>query len=336
MKLLGVAILAIGCVIVLRPFLSAVLLATVICTGCWPLFRPLRGLLRGNATAAAAVMTVTLVLVVVLPFAGLTTWVVDQAPAWVEMGRGYVLQSRQQAPGWLVELPWIGGQAGSYWERTMGSSEELMAVLRRAWEPMQGFVLDAGLLVGRGITDLALAVFIGFFLFRDGEELVEAIRRGLARLDPATADEVIHIVGSTIHGVILGILGTALAQGSVAVVGFLLVGLPAAWLLGVATAVTSIVPAGPPLVWGSATVWLVSEGRIGAADFMAIWGMFGISGIDNVVKPLLISRGASLPMVLVLLGVLGGLVAFGFVGVFVGPVLLAVGYSIMRRWTGTA
>jgi predicted PurR-regulated permease PerM len=334
-RLGAVAALVIGCVVVLRPFVSAALLATVICTGCWPIFSFFRRILRGSATAAAGVVTVLLVLVVVLPFAALTTWVVDQLPAWIELGRSYMAQPTHDAPVWLTELPWVGPQAGAYWERLAGSRDELLAVARRVWEPMQGVVLDAGMVVGRGITELALSVFIGFFFFRDGDAILGAIRRGLARVDESTADEVIGIVGATINGVILGIVGTAAAQGSVAALGFLIVGLPGALLLGVATAVLSIVPAGPPLVWGSATAWLVSEGRVGWAIFMAIWGFFIISGIDNVVKPLLISRGASLPFVLVLLGVLGGLVAFGFVGVFLGPVLLAVGYTMIRRWTGS-
>ncbi|HMV69508.1 MAG TPA: AI-2E family transporter, partial [Myxococcota bacterium] len=326
-RLTAVLALAVGCAVVLRPFVSAALLATVICTGAWPLYRGLRTLLRGSATAAAAVMTLLLVLVVLLPMAGLATWLVDQLPGWVQLGRAYAAQAEHPAPAWLTDVPWAGPWAADYWEQLAGSREELLAVARRVWQPMQGFVLDAGAVVGRGITELALSVFISFFFFRDGDALVAAIRRGLGRVDEGTADQVLEIVDATIKGVILGIVGTSIAQGSVAVLGFLLVGLPGAWALGGLTTVVSVVPAGPPLIWGSATAWLLSEGRVAAAIFMGIWGFFGISGIDNVVKPLLISRGSSLPFVLVLLGVLGGLIAFGFVGVFLGPVLLAVGFT---------
>jgi predicted PurR-regulated permease PerM len=104
-------------------------------------------------------------------------------------------------------------------------------------------------------------------------------------------------------------------------------------MLGFLTCFLSMVPAGPPLIWLSATAWLVAQDRPGWAVFMAVWGLLVISGIDNIVKPLLISRGSSMPFALVLLGVLGGVLAFGFVGIFLGPVLLAVGFNLGRNWT---
>jgi predicted PurR-regulated permease PerM len=94
----------------------------------------------------------------------------------------------------------------------------------------------------------------------------------------------------------------------------------------------SLIPVGPPVVWISATAWLVSQDQIGWAVFMALWGFFGISGIDNVVKPYLISRGSRLPFILTLFGVLGGALAFGVVGVFLGPTLLAVGFRLLQEW----
>jgi predicted PurR-regulated permease PerM len=141
------------------------------------------------------------------------------------------------------------------------------------------------------------------------------------------------IVGGTITGVVYGIVGTGLAQGVVALIGFFVAGVPGAVMLASLVFLLSIVPAGPPLIWVGATVWLVNNDQPGWATFMALWGFFVISGIDNIVKPLLISRGASLPFVLVLLGVFGGILAFGFVGIFLGPTLLAVGFNLVRSWT---
>jgi predicted PurR-regulated permease PerM len=121
----------------------------------------------------------------------------------------------------------------------------------------------------------------------------------------------------------------------VALLGFLIAGVPGAITLASLVFILSIVPVGPPLIWGGATVWLVYNDQTGWAIFMALWGFFVVSGIDNIVKPLLISRGAAMPFVLVLLGVFGGVLAFGFVGIFLGPTLLAVGYNLVRRWTET-
>ena len=142
-----------------------------------------------------------------------------------------------------------------------------------------------------------------------------------------------EVAGGTVISVVYGIIGTALAQGLLAGIGLALAGVPAAPLLGLAVFFLSIVPVGPPLVWVSATVWLLWNDSVGWAIFMAMWGFFVISGVDNVIKPWLISRGSRLPFATVLLGVAGGALSFGFIGVFIGPTLLAVGTRILREWT---
>jgi len=129
-----------------------------------------------------------------------------------------------------------------------------------------------------------------------------------------------------------GILGTALAQSVLALIGFWIAGVPGAMLLGLLTFFLSIIPMGPPLVWLPAALWLYFQGEIVWAIFMLVYGMVVISSIDNIVKPYLISRGGTLPLLLVFMGVLGGLMAFGFIGVFLGPVILAIGYSLLAEW----
>ncbi len=146
----------------------------------------------------------------------------------------------------------------------------------------------------------------------------------------------IETINNTVVGVMYGIVGTAFAQGVVAAIGLWIAGVPSPLLLGAATFLLSPVPIGPPLVWGGAAIWLFSHDEIAWGVFMLVWGALVISSIDNFVKPLLISRGAAMPFVLVLLGVFGGVLAFGFIGIFLGPTLLAVGYSLTRRWVGAA
>jgi predicted PurR-regulated permease PerM len=146
------------------------------------------------------------------------------------------------------------------------------------------------------------------------------------------AENVLGIINNTVRSVMRGLLGTALAQGLVATIGFVIAGVPAALLLGVATFVLSLIPVGPPLVWGGAAAWLFYQGATGWGIFMLLWGFFLISAVDNVVKPMLISHGSNLPFILILFGVMGGVLAFGFVGVFIGPTLLAVGLSLIHEW----
>jgi predicted PurR-regulated permease PerM len=136
--------------------------------------------------------------------------------------------------------------------------------------------------------------------------------------------------------VVYGILGTALVQGVVAGIGFLIAGVPGALLLALLTFFLSLVPVGPPLVWGPAAIWLFNQGHTGWGIFMIIWGVAVISSVDNFVKPWLISQGSNLPFILILFGVLGGALAFGFIGVFLGPTLLAVGFKLIQEWAITS
>jgi predicted PurR-regulated permease PerM len=161
------------------------------------------------------------------------------------------------------------------------------------------------------------------------------VRNALNRIAGDLTERLLGIIGGTITGVVYGIVGTGLAQAVAALLGFWIAGVPGAIMLASLVFILSIIPAGPVLIWVGATVWLAYNDQPGWATFMVLWGFFVISGIDNIVKPLLISRGAAMPFVLVLLGVFGGVLAFGFVGIFLGPTLLAVGFNLVRRWTET-
>ena len=131
---------------------------------------------------------------------------------------------------------------------------------------------------------------------------------------------------------VFGLAGTALGQGIVAGIGFWIAGVPGVLLLSFMVFVLSIVPIGPPLVWGTAAVWLYSQGEVGMAVFLVLWGLLAVSSVDNFLKPVLIARGSSLPLALIFLGVFGGVIAFGFLGLILGPILLAVGLSMLQAW----
>ena len=131
----------------------------------------------------------------------------------------------------------------------------------------------------------------------------------------------------------LGIVGTAAAQGAVAMIGFLISGVPAPVLLGFAIFFLSMIPIGPPLIWGTAAAWLYDQGETAWAVFLVLYGLFVISSIDNFLKPFLMARGAGVSVLLIALGVIGGILVFGFIGIFLGPVLLALGHMLFARWT---
>ena len=181
------------------------------------------------------------------------------------------------------------------------------------------------------MLQLSLTAFIAFFFYRDGAALMASAKSATHRVAGVLAPGLLQTVGGTIQGVVYGIVGTAIAQGLVAFIGFLIAGVPGAALLGFLTFLLSMVPVGPPLIWGGAVIWLAFKSSTGWAIFMVIWGLLVISSVDNVVKPYLISRTASLPILLIALGVFGGALAFGFVGIFLGPVLLALALALLDR-----
>ena len=187
--------------------------------------------------------------------------------------------------------------------------------------------------VGKGMFQIGLSIILTFFLLRNGQILGARVAVGASRIAGHHGQRLIKVAGGTVRGVVYGIIGTAVAQGVLAGLGFGLAGVPAAALLGVLTFFLSAVPVGPPAVWLPATIWLFSQGRTGWGIFMLIWGMFIVSGVDNIIKPYLISHGSKIPFVLVFMGVIGGALAFGLVGVFLGPTLLAVGYRIIEEWS---
>ena len=150
------------------------------------------------------------------------------------------------------------------------------------------------------------------------------------------ADEMNKILINTTRSVVLGLLGTALGQGIVAGVGFWIAGVPGMLTLSALVCILSIVPVGPPLIWGPVAIWLYTQGQTGMAVFMVLWGALAVASVDNFLKPVLIARGTSLPLSLIFLGVFGGVIAFGFLGLILGPILLAVGIAMLQAWMKNA
>jgi predicted PurR-regulated permease PerM len=334
-QLATVALLVVGCLLVLRPFLAAILFACAVAISSWPLYLTLLARMRGRRTLAALTMTLSLTLLVILPLAVAAYSLADDVGRFYDQVKLVLATGSFAPPAWLREIPLVGASLDAYVREVTGSREQLMDLARRMLDPARHYLLSGGIVLGTGVAQLSLAVFVSFFLYRDGTQLVGAIAAGMRRVMGASATKVAEIVSQTVRGVMYGLLGTALAQALVAALGFAIAGVPAVPLLSVATFVLSLVPVGPPIVWAGAALWLFDSGQPGWGVFMLVWGLVLISGVDNVVKPLLISRGSSLPFLLVLLGVLGGVLAFGFVGLFIGPTLLAVGYSLLRDWTGS-
>lgn len=328
----AIAILVIGCLMVLRPFLAALLSAAILCYSTWPAYRFIEQKLKGWRGTAAFVMTVLIILVLVLPLALIAASFADDIPFLVERLRELLAQGLPGPPDWVATVPLVGEALDAGWREIAGSQAKLAEALKRLARPARDVLVATGIIIGEGVLQFTLIAFVGFFFYRDGAALVQTLHHAVDRVAGHLTVGLLQTVGATINSVVYGIIGTGLAQGVAAVIGFLIAGVPAALLLGFLTFFLSIIPGGTPVVWIGATVWLFYQDELGWAVFMAIWGFFVVSGIDNVLKPILISRGSSLSFLLVMLGVFGGIFAFGFVGVFLGPTLLAVGFNLARHW----
>lgn len=208
----------------------------------------------------------------------------------------------------------------------------LVRLATQAFSTVRTRLVGAGLALGRGTLEFFLSVVLTFFIFRDGAEVASRVTAGLVRIAGDRAHRLLTVAGNTIRGVVYGILGTALVQASVAGLGFAIAGVPGAALLGLATFFLSVVPVGPPLLWIPASIWLFNHQGTGWAVFMLVWG-FGVSSIDNVVKPWLISQGSNLPFLVTFFGVIGGALSFGLIGVFLGPTVVAVTYRLIDEWS---
>lgn len=330
-----VALLIVGCVAVLLPFIGAVLFAFVLwmCTWSW-YSEKLLPRLGGRATLGASLMTVLLILVMLLPTVFLAVSLASGADGLVELARPYLERGLPADPPFgLAQLPLIGGDIDAFWHQVAGSREEFNRVVKQLAGPARKLALAAGAIAGNGLLQLALVLFVVFFLYRDGFAVDKALTTAARKLGGELGEHMLNKTSDTVLGVMLGIVGTAAAQGAVAMLGFLLAGIPTAVLLGFATFFLSMIPVGPPLIWGGAAAWLYAEGQTGWAIFLVLYGLLVISSIDNFVKPLLMARGAGLSIVLIALGVLGGVLVFGFIGIFLGPVLLALGHMLFTRWT---
>ena len=225
----------------------------------------------------------------------------------------------------------MGQQATERWQDLASDSAKLSETTKRFIEPLGTGLLAVSVAIGTGLLHLALSIFIAFFFFRDGLALGQRLTTSVQRIGGERGMHLLEVAGNTVRGVVYGILGTGLVQALMAGIGFLIAGVPGAALLALLTFFLSVVPVGPPLVWLPATLWLFHQGSTGWGIFMLAWGVV-VSSVDNVVKPWLISQGSDLPFILIFFGVLGGALVFGFIGVFIGPTLLAVGYRLVEEW----
>ena len=334
-QILGISallLLAVGCALVLWPFLTALMWAAVICYSTWPIYRWCEQALGGRRGLAATLMTLLVTLVLVAPFAIMVATLTDSVFSLVTAAARVLEQGPPPPPRWVAGLPVVGETFAAYWDRLAHNAPAFIIELKKLIGPAADIAATSGAVLGVGLLELCLSVFIAFFFYRHGRQMAAYVREIAERFAARRARRLLAVVGTTVKGVIYGLIGTALAQSLLAAIGFWIAGVSQALLLGFLTFVLSFVPVGPPLVWGAVALWLLVQGDVWWAIFIAVWGLLLVSSIDNILRPYLLNRSNNLPVVLGLFGFFGGVLAFGFIGVFLGPTLLAVGYALFVEW----
>ncbi|MFZ4394411.1 MAG: AI-2E family transporter [Kiritimatiellia bacterium] len=327
-----IGLIGAGCLLVVAPFVSSILWAAIICYATWPLHQRVERLCGSRRTLSAAIMTTLVVVITVLPFVLAASALDETMTALLAYIKSVGTHGLPPPPPWVGRVPFVGAYLQTNWAGLSTDSEKGHTFLVMLLDHAKPWLLHRSRDFGIGVMHLCISVFIAFFFYRDGAYLVDRLAEIGKRVLGEYSQHLVRVVGGTIRGVVYGFLGTAMVQGVLATIGYLFVGVPGAVLLGLLTFLLALMPFGPPLVWIPVTAWLVGNGHSGLAVFMAIWGFFVISGIDNILRPYLISRVAQLHIALVFLGALGGILAFGFIGLFLGPTLLAVGYAILREF----
>ncbi|HEX2727994.1 MAG TPA: AI-2E family transporter [Beijerinckiaceae bacterium] len=324
-------VLAVGCILVLSPFLSAILLAIPLCVSTWPLFGRVQQVLDGRRTAAALLTTLIIAAVLVAPLVVLGMNLADDI-ARLNIAVHSAIERGLPPPPWLENVPMVGAEAKRLWLQISQGRAELRATLAPYLGPIRTWALQQGASLLGGTLQVALSVFLLFFLYRDGAYAEARLKEAMSRLGGWRARHVLEEGGGTIRSVVNGVVGTAVIQGILLGVSFWIAGIPGAIVLGALAVILTLMPLGLVVLWLPAALWLLSQDQTGWAIFVFAWNGLFVGMLDNLLRPYLISRGAKLPTVLIFFGVLGGVLTFGVVGVFLGPVLLAVAYRLFQDW----
>ena len=329
---LFICLLIVATLWILRPFMAPTIWATMIAVSTWPMLRWFEARLWGRRGLAVLVMSLLILMLLVVPLMlaiGTIVRHADEIVVQATMLSGFKLPP---PPPWVANLPLVGERAAQLWEQAAatGSVGLLAKLAPYADDVARWFVAQAGS-VGLVFVQFLLTVVLAALMYSGGESAALAVRRFGQRLAGVYGDNAVVLAGQAIRGVALGVGVTAVVQAGLGGVGLGIAGVPFAGLLTAVMLLLCIAQLGPGLVLFPAVAWLYWSGDSGWGTFLLLWSSVVVT-MDNFLRPVLIRRGADLPLLLIFAGVIGGLLAFGLIGIFVGPVVLAVAYTLVLAW----
>lgn len=329
---LFIATLAVGAWLVLLPFIVPVLWAAIIAYASWPLYTRLLMVFKGKQNLAALSMTLVMAALVILPLLWLLLMLKSEFVLMSKIVHQTLVTGGVVVPQFIRDLPLFGQEISAWLNQIIAQpalfKDEMQAILSSA--DKASFEILGG--IGRNIAKMGLALLSLFFVYKDGLSLLGQIESVLQSMLGARIKTYIEAAGGATRGVVYGILLTALVQGAVAGLGYWVAGLSSPAMLAAITVFFALIPFGTPLVWGSMGLWLALTGHTLEGVGLLLWGALVVSWVDNIVRPLVVAQNVKIPFILAFFGVLGGLAAFGLVGLFLGPVILAVAFSVWQEW----
>lgn len=331
--LAGVSLLVYLTYLVLSPFLISVAWASILVFVSWPLYQRLLKFFRGRATPAALIMTGFMTLLLVGPLAWLL--VLLQAEVQVIASQLAVLIGQPTAPlpDWVrLHLPWLAIEVDAAWTHAHSHPETLRDPIKSLVNVALGNLGAVAQGIGKNLGKLVFTVLSLFFFYRDGRTILRQFRRAFAQMLHRQDDRYLQAAGNMARAVVFGIVLTALAQALLAGVSYALADAPNPVFLALVTFLAALVPFGTPFAYTGVAVWLLANGHTVGAIGVMLWGGLVVSSVDNIIRPLVISSATHISFLLVMFGVIGGLASFGMIGLFLGPIILAVTIAIWQEW----
>jgi predicted PurR-regulated permease PerM len=334
LALLLVSLLLAATFRVLLPFIGVITYAVILATATSTLFDRMADLLNGRRSLAAILFGVVAAAVTVVPLFYLSSVVADLlrvAEAWLSAAGSHGIPD---LPAWIAGLPLVGTKATAAWQELQRDGLGVLQQYQHQLAAAGRWLLDLSVGLVGAVVEIFLGVIAAAMIHASANRMLPMVSDIAAHIAGPTATNLLDAATRAIRGVAIGVIGTALLEGVLAWIGFAIAGVPGAIALAAVTFFLAVIQIGPLLVWLPVAIWLGADGQVGAAIFTAIWGVM-LMGVDNIVKPMLIARSGQLPLLVLFVGVIGGLAAWGFTGMFIGATTLAILWTVLQAWLGT-
>ncbi|MDQ6436372.1 AI-2E family transporter YdiK [Mesorhizobium sp. LHD-90] len=332
LAVLFIGSLLVASFLVMQLFLPAIVWATTLVLATWPLLLWLQRHTGNRRGLAVLIMTLTLLLLVIVPFWLALSTVITNLETVGDLIRTILSLRPPPVPDWLAGVPLVGARAAEAWEKLNSASvQELLPRLTPYAGTLTYWFASATGSLGGMFIHFLLTTAIAAVMYSGGERAAATAIRFGRRLGGARGETAVRLAGQAIRSVALGVVVTAVAQSAVAGIGLAVAGVPYAAVLMALIFILCLIQLGPALVMAPAVIWMYYSGDALWATVLLVFTI--VAGtMDQFIRPVLIRRGADLPMLLILAGVIGGLIAFGILGIFIGPTVLAVAYTLLNAW----